>query len=72
MRIPAYAKTIVALVVALAGVLTPLLSDDLFGAEDIVQIALFLISAVGVYVVPNAPVPGQWRQDPETGTEYKV
>jgi hypothetical protein len=47
MRISAYAKTIVALVVAIVG------QDDVLTSTDIVQMVLGVLTALGVYAVPN-------------------
>lgn len=56
MRIPTYAKTIVALIVAALGVVTPILGqDDILTTTDVVQMVLGVLGALGVYVVPNAP-----------------
>lgn len=55
MRISAYAKTIVALVVAVVGVVTPIIGqDDILTSTDIVQMVLGVLTALGVYAVPNA------------------
>lgn len=76
MRVPTVAKTIVAGVVAVIGVVVPILGqDDVLTTTDIVQMALGILTAFGVYVVPNAPQvaePGSVRRDPNTGTEYTV
>ncbi len=67
MRIPAYAKTIVAGIVAVIGVIVPILGqDDVLTTTDIVQMALGILAAFGVYVVPNAP-SRVLREDQERG-----
>lgn len=71
MRVSSVAKTIVAGIVALAGVVTPLIADDVLSIEDIVQMGLFLLGAFGVYVVPNGPQPARLHEDPVAGTEYR-
>lgn len=65
MRIPAYAKTIVAGIVAVIGVVVPIIGqDDFLTTTDIVQMALGILTAFGVYVVPNAaPVNRHVRED---------
>lgn len=73
MRIPAYAKTIVAGIVAVIGVVTPIIGqDDILTTTDIVQMALGILTAFGVYVVPNAPLAPRYDQDPETKTEFRA
>jgi hypothetical protein len=56
-RVPSVAKAIVAGVVAVIGVVVPILGqDDFLTTTDIVQMALGIMTAFGVYVVPNKDV----------------
>jgi hypothetical protein len=55
MRVSAVAKTIVALVGSAVAVLTPLVGDGLITTADGVQIAIAVLTALGVFAVPNAP-----------------
>lgn len=54
MKIGAYAKTIVAAVLAAASVASVALGDDVLTTTEIVNVALAVLGAFGVYVVPNA------------------
>lgn len=69
MRVTAYMKTIVALVVAVVGVVAPIIGqDDVLTTTDIVQMVLGVLTALGVYVVPNTPaVPRTLREDQAHG-----
>lgn len=74
MHISAYAKTIVALIVAIVGVVTPIIGqDDVLTSTDIVQMVLGVLTALGVYAVPNtppgviAPVAHVAREDQQRG-----
>ncbi|WP_431892641.1 hypothetical protein [Micromonospora haikouensis] len=60
MRIARYAKTIVAAVVAGGVALTVAMGDDVLTATEGITVALAVLGALGVYVVPNA-------SDPEAG-----
>lgn len=54
MRVSSVAKAIVAGVVAVVGVVAPIVGqDDLLTTVDFVQMALGILTAFGVYVVPN-------------------
>ncbi|WKU08021.1 hypothetical protein [Micromonospora sp. HUAS LYJ1] len=55
MRIARYAKTIVAAVVAGGVALTVAMGDDVLTATEGITVALAVLGALGVYVVPNAP-----------------
>lgn len=55
MRVSSYAKTILAGVVAVIGAVSPLVADGFYTTEDVVQTALFILTAFGVYAVPNTP-----------------
>jgi hypothetical protein len=50
-----YAKAIVAIVAAVVGVLVAALSDDVVTTYELVGIAIALVTAIGVYGVPNLP-----------------
>ncbi|MFF0469321.1 hypothetical protein ACFYPX_18055 [Micromonospora zamorensis] len=54
MKIGKYAKTIVAAVVAGATALTVAMGDDTLTATEGITVALAILGALGVYVVPNA------------------
>jgi Na+/H+ antiporter NhaD/arsenite permease-like protein len=72
MRVPAYTKTIVALVGAVLAVVTPILgADDFLTTTDIVQMAVGILTAFGVFALPNSPVPGKVEQDPEVDTRFR-
>jgi hypothetical protein len=62
MKIASYAKTIVAAIVAGATALAVALGDDTVSTTEFVTVALAVLGALGVYVVPNAP-----RSDSDTG-----
>jgi hypothetical protein len=54
MRLPAYTKTIVAAVAAAASVLgVALTGDQTLDATELVQVALAVLGAFGVYALPN-------------------
>lgn len=55
MRVGRYAKTIVAAIVAGGTALTVALGDDTLTATEGITVALAILGAFGVYVVPNAP-----------------
>ncbi|MFI5833227.1 hypothetical protein ACIA5A_06070 [Micromonospora sp. NPDC051300] len=54
MKIASYAKTIVAALVAAGTALTVAMGDDTLTATEGITVALALLGALGVYVVPNA------------------
>ncbi len=54
MRVGKYAKTIVAGVIAGATAFTVALGDDVITATEGITVALAILGAFGVYVVPNA------------------
>ncbi|MFC3504790.1 hypothetical protein ACFOOK_28015 [Micromonospora krabiensis] len=54
MRVTKYAKTIVAGIVAGGTALTVALGDDVLTATEGITVALAVLGAFGVYVVPNA------------------
>ncbi|MEW2442773.1 hypothetical protein [Micromonospora marina] len=54
MKIASYAKTIVAAVVAGGVALTVAMGDDVLTATEGITVALAVLGALGVYVVPNA------------------
>ncbi|MGK5737287.1 hypothetical protein [Micromonospora sp. URMC 103] len=54
MRVAKYAKTIVASVVAGGTALTVAMGDDVLTATEGITVALAVLGALGVYVVPNA------------------
>lgn len=55
MRVPEYAKTIVAAVVAGGTVLASAITDNSISGTEWVGIGLAVLTALGVYAVPNAP-----------------
>lgn len=56
MRVSSVAKFIVAAVAAGVSVLTPAISGDgVLDTTEVVQIALAVLTALGVYAVPNGP-----------------
>jgi len=54
MNVAKYAKTIVAAVVAGGVALTVAMGDDVLTATEGITVALAVLGALGVYVVPNA------------------
>lgn len=54
MKVAKYAKTIVAAVVAGGVALTVAMGDDTLTATEGISVALAVLGALGVYVVPNA------------------
>ncbi|MEV2236712.1 hypothetical protein [Micromonospora sp. NPDC049891] len=54
MKVGRYAKTIVAAVVAGATALTVAMGDDVLTTTEGITVALAVLGAFGVYVVPNA------------------
>ncbi|WP_431881584.1 hypothetical protein [Micromonospora chalcea] len=59
MKIAQYAKTIVAAVVAGATALAVAMGDDTLTTTEGIAVALAILGALGVYVVPNAPATPQ-------------
>ncbi|MET7867993.1 hypothetical protein [Micromonospora taraxaci] len=57
MRVTQYAKTIVAGVVAGGTALTVALGDDVLTTTEGITVALAILGAFGVYVIPNAKDP---------------
>lgn len=55
MKVSRYGKFIVAAVIAGASALTVALGDDTISATEGITVALAILGALGVYVVPNAP-----------------
>jgi hypothetical protein len=55
MKVPEYAKTVVATVTAGATVLGSALTDNNISGTEWVGIGLAVLTALGVYAVPNAP-----------------
>lgn len=55
MKVSAYTKTIVAAVVAAGSIASVALGDDILTPTEIVNIALAVLGAFGVYVLPNVP-----------------
>ncbi|TMR97519.1 hypothetical protein [Nonomuraea basaltis] len=54
MKISRYAKTIVAALFAAIVAVNGAVSDDVFTATEIVNAVLAVLTALGVYAVPNA------------------
>jgi hypothetical protein len=50
-----YAKTITTIIAAGLGILVAALSDDVVSAVEFVNIVIAIVTAVGVYLVPNLP-----------------
>lgn len=68
MRVSSVAKTIVAGVLAALSILSPAISGDgVLDTTEIVQSALALLAALGVYVVPNVGSTRVVREDQERG-----
>lgn len=55
MKISRYAKFIVSALVAGGTAFTVAAGDDVLSTTEIVTVALSVLGALGVYVVPNAP-----------------
>lgn len=53
MNIGFYAKSIVMVIAAGIGILTAALSDGVVSATEFVNIAIAIVTAVGVYIIPN-------------------
>lgn len=49
-----YAKTIIAAAVAAASVVSVAVGDDILTPTELVNVALAVLGAFGVYVIPNA------------------
>lgn len=58
MKVSQYAKFIVSALVAGGIILKTAIGDDVISASEMVDIALALLGALGVYVLPNAPKTG--------------
>lgn len=54
-KLSRYVKTIVAVIGAAAGVMVTVSGDDVLTVAEGVQIALAVLTALGVYALPNAP-----------------
>lgn len=50
-----YAKSLLYVLLAIAGVLVTALSDSVVTTDELVNIGIIGVGSVGVYVVPNAP-----------------
>lgn len=60
MNIGFYAKSIIMVLAAGVGILTAALSDGVVSATEFVNIAIAIVTAVGVYLIPNLPAgPGK-------------
>lgn len=59
MKLGAYAKTIVAVVLAAAYALQAALSDDTVTTTEWVGIGLAVLTALGVWAIPNAKPPAR-------------
>lgn len=55
MNIGSYAKSIVMIIAAGVAILTAALSDNVVTATESVNIGIAVVTAVGVYLVPNLP-----------------
>lgn len=64
MKLPEYAKTVVAAVAAGAVALSTALNDGVITAGEGVTIGLAVLGALGVYAVPNAVTARQRRKLP--------
>lgn len=60
MRVGQYTKAIVMILAAGVGILTAALSDNVVTPVEFVNVAIAILTAVGVYLVPNLPAgPGK-------------
>lgn len=50
-----YAKSLLYVLLAVAGVLVTALTDNVVTTPELVNVAIIGVGAVGIYVVPNAP-----------------
>lgn len=50
-----YSKAIASLIAAVLGVLVTALADNLIDTNELVNIAIFLLTSIGVYLIPNLP-----------------
>lgn len=65
-----YAKSLLYVLLAVAGVLVAALSDNVVTTPELVNIGIIGVGAVGVYLVPNLPAgPGRWFK---TGVAFVV
>lgn len=55
MRVTAYNKFLFSAAMAGITALAAALSDDVLSVTDLVSVALAVLTALGVYVVPNSP-----------------
>ena len=55
MKVPQYAKTVVAAVVAAGTAVGAAITDSTITGAEWVTIGLAVLTALGVYAVPNAP-----------------
>jgi hypothetical protein len=64
MKIPVYAKTVVAAVVAGATAVGAAITDSTITGSEWVAIGLAVLTALGVYAVPNAPAKTSTTGEP--------
>lgn len=57
MRVSTYTKAIVAVIAAGIAVLIPTLGDNTVDATELVNVVIAIVTAVGVYIVPNTTNP---------------
>lgn len=50
-----YAKAIVGLLTAVIGVVVTALADNILDTSELVNIAIFILTSIGVWLVPNLP-----------------
>jgi hypothetical protein len=53
MKVPAYAKTVVSVVIVVAMALKGYLTDDTFTVQEMIDTGLALLGALGVWGIPN-------------------
>lgn len=58
MKVSAVAKTLVAAAAAAVSAVVAATGDDYLTATELIQVALAILAALGVYVVPNDGRPG--------------
>lgn len=65
MKVSAYSKTIVAIIMAAGTALTAAITDDWVTTTEWVQVILAVLGAAGVYVIPNTGNPHDRPSPPE-------
>lgn len=57
MKVSAVAKTIVAVLAAAVSAVVAATNDDYWTSTEMIQVAIGILTALGVYVVPNGDKP---------------